>query len=330
MIAASIAVGVAAALTWLMLRLGHRSALLAIPNARSSHVTPTPTLGGVAIVAPVLGWAAVHMGEPLALVVVCSGGMLALLGLFDDLYDLPARLRLPVQLVAVAFAVHGLPLPATLTLAPFGIDTPWLVALGAFVLLLWLVNLYNFMDGIDGLAAAQTICFCAAVLLLARPADAAPAAQLAWVVGGASLGFLLFNWAPARIFMGDVASGLLGALCGVLALSLDASRQLPLVASLILLAGFWFDASYTLCVRIATGQQFAAAHRSHLYQIFARRIGHARTTGMFIGYFWLWLVPLAWASVLTPAGTLLWIALALLPLAVASVALRAGLPEQRR
>lgn len=324
---APLAFVVAAGLTWVMIGIARRRTWLAMPNARSSHVAPTPTLGGVAIAVPVLGWAAFNAASPLALAILGSGGLLALLGIVDDLHELPARLRLPLQVAAVLFALWQLPLPAVLALPPLVVAAPWAIALGAFLLLLWMINLYNFMDGIDGLAAAQCVCFCAATLLLGA-SDAT--AQLAWIAGAAALGFLPFNWAPAKIFMGDAASGMLGALCGALALALAAAQQLPLVASLILLAGFWFDASYTLCVRIVTGQQFAAAHRSHLYQIVAQRIGHGRTTLMFIGYFCLCLTPLAAASARWPALTFGWLALAVLPLAVASVRLRAGLPGTAR
>jgi Fuc2NAc and GlcNAc transferase len=327
MIAAALAFAVATGLTWAMIGIARRRTWLAMPNARSSHVAPTPTLGGIAIAVPVLGWAALNLASPLALAVLGSGGVLVLLGIADDLYELPAQLRLPLQVVAVLFALWQLPVPVVLALPPLVIAAPWAILVMAFLLLLWMINLYNFMDGIDGLAAAQCVCFCAATLLLGA-ADAS--AQLASIAGAAALGFLLFNWAPARIFMGDAASGLLGALCGSLALTLAAAQQLPLVASLILLAGFWFDASYTLCVRIVTGQQFAVAHRSHLYQIIARRIGHGRTTLMFIGYFCLWLTPLAAASVRWPSLTFGWLALAVLPLAVACVCLRSGLPETER
>jgi glycosyltransferase WbpL len=327
MIAAPLAFAVAAGLTWAMIGIARRRAWLALPNSRSSHVAPTPTLGGIAIAVPVLGWAALNAASPLALAILGSGGLLALVGIVDDLYELPARLRLPLQVAAVLFALWQLPLPDVLVLPPLAVATSWAILLVAFLLLLWMINLYNFMDGIDGLAAAQCVCFCAATLLLGA-ADAG--ARLAAVAGAASLGFLLFNWAPARIFMGDAASGLLGALCGSLALALAAVQQLPLVASLILLAAFWFDASYTLCVRIVTGQQFAVAHRSHLYQIVARRIGHGRTTLMFIGYFCLWLTPLAAASGRWPSLTFTWLAFAVLPLAVACVRLRAGLPETAR
>jgi len=187
------------------------------------------------------------------------------------------------------------------------------------------VNLYNFMDGIDGLATSQCMVYCAGVLLIGHPV--AFTSELLWVLLGSAAGFLWFNRSPARIFMGDVGSGLLGLLVAILGLTLDARHQMPLIASLILLAGFWFDATYTLCVRIATGQKFASAHRSHLYQKCAQRFGHGRTTSMFAGFAVVWLLPLSWVCIAFPRWSLLWLAIAVMPLSAASVRMGAGREE---
>jgi Fuc2NAc and GlcNAc transferase len=307
----------AAVLTWLLIGLARRHALLALPNTRSSHMVPTPTLGGIAIALPIFAWALWRLGaDPLCLVVLASGGLLTVLGGVDDVRDLSTRLRFPIHCIAVAFAVW--------MLAPQDLSAA--LTASAFLALLWSVNLYNFMDGIDGLAASQCVCFCAGVLLLGSAQGMAN--ELLWVSCGAAFGFLLFNWAPARIFMGDVASGLLGLLVGTVAVKLDWDRQMPLIASLLLLAGFWFDASYTLCVRIATGQRFVSAHRSHLYQRVARRIGHGRATTMFIGFFLVWLMPLAWACIHAPQWQALWFTAGVAPLALGCVGLRAGFPDR--
>jgi Fuc2NAc and GlcNAc transferase len=326
LIPAVIAAALTAVLTRALIGIARRRSLLAMPNERSSHSVPTPTLGGIAIAVSVFAWAAYRFGaDPICTVVIGSGGLLVALGLIDDLHDLSARARLPVQLVAVAFAVWLLPVPELLTIPPVTIETTCLIVAVELLVLLWFVNLYNFMDGIDGIAAAQCACYCGGVLVLSQPL--APVGELLWVLLGSALGFLYFNRAPARIFMGDVASGLLGLLVAVLALTLDADRQLPLIASLILLTGFWFDATYTLCVRIASGQRFAAAHRSHLYQKYARSLGHGRTTSMFICYVVVWLMPLAWVSMRMPRWSLVWLAVAVAPLFIACVRMRAGFPD---
>jgi Fuc2NAc and GlcNAc transferase len=317
---------VAALLTRVLIGVARRGSILAVPNERSSHSIPTPTMGGAAIVLPVLIWSGYRLGQdPLCWSIVLGGGILALLGLADDLRDLSARVRVPIQCLAVAIALTTVPLAIPLVVAPFTIEPRWLVAALDFVIVLWIVNLYNFMDGIDGLAASQCVVFCAGVLSIGHPA--AFVQEFLWVLLGATAGFLWFNRPPARIFMGDVGVGLLGLVVGIVSLTLDARHQMPLIASMILLAGFWFDATYTLCVRIATGQKFASAHRSHLYQRCAARLGHARTTSMFIGYAIVWLMPLAWSCVRAPAWGFAWLVAAVAPLCVAAVHMRAGLPD---
>ena len=305
-----------------------RKGWLVAPNARSSHTRPTPGIGGIAFVVPVLAWCTFTAidGDRFALVLALGGGALALLGLVDDLVTLSARLRMPVHVAAVALALWLLPLPERLAIEPIVVAVPWLVAAIVGLGMLWVVNLYNFMDGIDGFAAMQCLVFCAGALLLAREPDPALVSLLVVVIG-ATLGFLWFNWAPARIFMGDVGSGFLGFLIGAVALVLDASGELPFVATMLLLTGFWFDATYTLCVRILTRQRFAEPHRSHLYQKLALRIGHANATLVLAAYTGCWLLPLAWLCIVDASRQWLWVIAAALPMFVSCARFRSGLPE---
>jgi len=327
-LAVGAAVG-AAALARLLIAFAWRRSILAMPNQRSSHILPTPTLGGVAIVVPVLALAAFRLGEdPLCWAVFGGGGMLAVLGVFDDLRDLPARVRFPIQCCAVGVALWAVPVAIPLILPPISIDVVWLIVCFDFLLLLWMVNLYNFMDGIDGIAASQCLIYCLGVLWIGQPAEFVD--ELVWVLLGSSVGFMWFNRAPARLFMGDVGSGLLGLLVGIVALALDQRRQMPLISSLILLAGFWFDATYTLCVRIATDPDFTSAHRSHLYQKCAQLFGHGRTTAMFTLFAVVWLMPLAWLVVAVPRGAFVWLIFAITPLLIGCVRLRAGHPHAAR
>jgi Fuc2NAc and GlcNAc transferase len=304
-------------LEWLVLRLVRHYQLLAIPNARSSHVDATPTLGGIAIVLTVCGYllSQVSAGVDPAVGLLLGGGLLAIVGFGDDIRDLSALVRLACQVVAVALVLVYLSTGWSW----------WLLGLVAF-LLVWQVNLYNFMDGIDGIAGAQVLVFCTGVTLVT---GGVPGwlGELVWLLLGSALGFLAFNWPPAKIFMGDVGSGFLGLVLGFLVVTLAEETFLPLVASLILLAGFWFDASYTLCVRIVTGQNFLSAHRSHIYQKLAMVTGHRATTAAFLLFGALWLVPLAWVSTMWPDWSLVCLAAAVLPLAVAAVRLRAGQPD---
>jgi Fuc2NAc and GlcNAc transferase len=303
-----------------LLRLAPRFELIAHPNARSSHRSATPTVGGIAIVIPIfvaLAAGAIAAGidggvdavnEPLLGSVV----LLAAIGFLDDLRELGAGLRLCLQTIAVLLFLYG----ADLGLAGF-----WQAVIG--LLLLWHINLYNFMDGIDGIAAIQTLFFCIGSLLLTGGVSG-DTGLLIWTISGATLGFLAFNWPPARIFMGDVGSLVLGLIIGALVIELHRTGGQPFPASIILLTGFWFDASYTLCIRVFTGQPFARAHRSHLYQRLSDRIGHLGTTLLFALTGLVWLLPLAWLSVGHPAWSPACIAVATLPYLAGAVFLRAG------
>ncbi len=291
-------------LVGLTLQLVGRPHLMAMPNARSSHTEPTPTMGGVGVVLVVLaylGWLAT-LEPTFAGGWIVAMGALGVVGLWDDLRDLGSRLRLLFQFAAAAVVLW------TLDLLDGGVLT--------FILLMgvvWFVNLYNFMDGIDGIAGAQCLTFCLGAQLISGGVAGWPG-DILWLLSGAILGFMAFNWPPARIFMGDVGSNFVGLLVAALALHLWQAGWLPLVGTLILLAVFWFDATYTLCVRIVTQQEFAQAHRSHLYQRLALRFGHLWTTVAFLVFSLIWLVPLAWVAVQFPDMSWWALGLSVLPL----------------
>ncbi len=289
-----------------------RLGLMATPNARSSHEVETPTGGGLGIVVALLAWFAwaARFGEGLpASVLLVAGGVVAIVGLLDDLSDLSRSIRLACQVGATGLCVA------------WAFHTSIWFDLALVVLAVWFVNLYNFMDGIDGLAASQGAAFALGVLVMG---DANLASGTLLVLLGACAGFLCLNWAPARVFMGDVCSGFLGLVVFVLALWLHTTGEFHIAASAIVLAVFWFDATWTLCVRIVTGQRFMEAHRSHLYQIISRRLGHGATAALFWAYWALWLLPLAWAVGAWPKLAPVAVALAGVPLAIASVRFRAG------
>lgn len=326
---------------WLRIGLGGR--LVALPNDRSSHHQPTPTGGGLVMVAVLtsvllafsiagVGWAGWLAG---------GGLVIAAMGLADDVWELSARLRLLVQAIVVGVLLWSADaIPASQLGWPGLLPTP-VVGLLWTLAIVWFINLFNFMDGIDGLAALQSGGYCLAALFFML-GDAGWYTSLLWAGVATSLGFAVFNVAPARIFMGDAGSAYWGLLLAILALQLANLGALPLVASLILLSAFWFDATYTLGVRILTSQRFAQAHRSHLYQRLADRFGHGRTTLGYLGFMVGWQWPLTYWSMsnympLSPAQSgyvpgrgldlhLWWlVVLACLPLALGCVLLRAGL-----
>lgn len=320
----AVAFGIAA----LMLAGPERLRIYAHPNVRSFHARPTPTSGGLAFVVPITGfliWLA-SQGAGAAGAIAAGGTALALVGLCDDRWELSKSVRFMVQLLA-AGAVAWAVLHPVSQMAP---AAGWLVVLVALALT-WQVNLYNFMDGIDGLAATQALFYAVGAHVVAGGVPAWPG-DLLWLVAGSSLGFLAINWPPARLFMGDVGSYFLGLLTGALAVLLWRQSLLELPVSLILLSGFWFDATYTLIVRASTRQAFTQPHRTHLYQKIAAKRGHLWTTVCYLVYGAFWLLPLSWLCARLGTGNLswdlLWVLPAVTPTAIAAAYLRAGRPER--
>ncbi|MDD9963370.1 MAG: hypothetical protein OXU70_14900 [Gammaproteobacteria bacterium] len=300
-----------------LLFLAPKRGWVAEPNRRGFHAKPTPTLGGLGFALPILAWLGwLATQEPRFAGLTLAVGSVGLIGLIDDLRELGWPPRLAVHCLAAALALWAL--------AP---SWPPVMLAVALVLAVWHTNLFNFMDGIDGLAGSACLFFCLAVQFLS---GGAPGwlGDLLWVTAGGTLGFLTFNWPAARIFMGDVGSLCLGLLLAAITVGLIDQGILSAAACLILLTGLWFDTTYTLCVRIATRQRFTEAHRSHLYQKIVARRGQLWTTSAFLGFCLLWLLPLAWLAQTRPAYGWPWLLAAALPLAVAAPLLRAGLPER--
>jgi Fuc2NAc and GlcNAc transferase len=277
-----------------------RRGMVDLPGPRSSHARATPRGGGLAVAAA-LGvtlavLAAAELSRAEAAAVAGCAAAFALLGLADDRAPLPARWRLAAQavaagaLVAVTGGFDRLPLPA-----PLDFSTG---ALGAGAAALWIVavaNFYNFLDGIDGLAALQGLVTGAGIALMAwDPFAAACAAALA----GGCAAFLCFNWPPARIFLGDVGSLLLGfafAALPLLAPPADRPRALFFVAVSLWL--FLSDAVLTLLRRLLRGAPVTEPHREHLYQRLVRAGASHRAVTLGLG---------TGAAVLTAAAAAAW------------------------
>jgi UDP-N-acetylmuramyl pentapeptide phosphotransferase/UDP-N-acetylglucosamine-1-phosphate transferase len=228
------------------------------PNDRSSHSVPTPRGGGLGIVpVALLVWLLFADYRPWVLLI--GAVILLLLSLLDDRRGLSALTRLIVQAGIVLAFVLTLPLPASPLLpAP-------LISLAASFALLWFVNLYNFMDGIDGITGVETISLGLGIALVASFADNAQILVIpALALAGSGLGFLVWNWHPAKVFLGDSGSIPLGLLAGglLLCLALMGFWQ----AALILPAYYLADASLTLGRRLLAGEKIWKAHRQHFYQ----------------------------------------------------------------
>jgi UDP-N-acetylmuramyl pentapeptide phosphotransferase/UDP-N-acetylglucosamine-1-phosphate transferase len=247
------------------------------PNERSSHHVPTPRGGGVSVIGSVLiSWivlAYAGFAPPSVMRISLGAALLAVVSGIDDLRGLSPMPRLLVQGAAVAIGLSALPG----TQNPLeGWVGPAVYFSGVGLLWVWWINLFNFMDGIDGLAGGQTAAIAAGVLLLAGfggGGDLGLALLAASVIGAAG-GFLVWNWSPARIFLGDVGSAPLGYLVGFLLLDLAVNGFWKI--ALILPLYFLADATVTLGRRLLRGERFWQAHREHYYQQAVRRgLGHA-------------------------------------------------------
>lgn len=322
-----------ALLTGYVQRRSERLRLLDIPNERSSHTRPVPRTGGIAIAAVILASIAVLaatdvVSAQLEWAILPAGFLIAAVGVVDDLWRVPAWIRLLVHMISVGWflAISGGP-------PDFGIGwferselLRWVVTFVGFV---WLLNLFNFMDGIDGLAASEAVFVPLALVVLAYWHDATGhSLTMPVIVAAAPLGFLRWNWPPARVFMGDAGSGLLGFMMGALVVLAEEDWGLSLGVSLILLGVFIVDSTTTLVRRMLRGDKWYSAHRLHAYQQLSRRLGShkAATTALMLVNV-LWLLPLAFFAAEWPQWSALFVAVALLPLLGAALWLGAGRAE---
>jgi UDP-N-acetylmuramyl pentapeptide phosphotransferase/UDP-N-acetylglucosamine-1-phosphate transferase len=254
-----------------------RRKILDIPNERSSHVTPTPRGGGLIIVLVCLSFYAVYTIFPAA---EFSGGyfagavLIALISWFDDIKSISSAARFLVHAVAAGLAIFSLGWwqPQTTGAQPlFGEPvTSWFGAAVTLLWIIWLTNAYNFMDGIDGIAGTQGLTAGIGWLLIGIFFNLEVTSFFGGALAAANLGFLLHNWQPAKIFMGDVGSAFQGytfAVMPLIALKEAPVNQTPLMAAAVFLVWmFVFDTLFTFSRRVARGEKFWRAHRSHLYQ----------------------------------------------------------------
>jgi Fuc2NAc and GlcNAc transferase len=257
--------------TALVRRYSIARSILDVPNHRSSHSIPTPRGGGIAMGAVLLGGilcarAVGVLGANVTAALLGGGAIVAAIGWWDDHAAVPARYRVIAHFAAAVWSVAWLGGFPTLAI---GAEAHHLGAVGSVLAVLgtvWCVNFYNFMDGIDGIAATTALVVAAFGTLLLLQAGDVALALVATLVAGTSLGFLAWNWPPARIFMGDVGSGLLGFMFATLALSSERRGGPPLVVWVLLLGVFVVDATVTLGRRVLHGDRWYDAHRSHAYQ----------------------------------------------------------------
>ncbi|MGR3963259.1 glycosyltransferase family 4 protein [Pseudomonas sp. 910_23] len=319
--------------TGLLRRYALQRNVLDIPNSRSSHSVPTPRGGGLAIV---LGFL-ISLGlmrsfdlidNAFFLASFLAGITVAALGFLDDHGHIPARWRLLGHFLSAIWAVYwigGLP---SVTIFGLHVNLGWIGGALAVLYAVWMLNLYNFMDGIDGLASAEAICACSS------------AALIYWILGYeellwppiylalATAGFFYWNFPKARIFMGDAGSGFLGITLAIISLKAASFSSTLLWVWLILLGVFIVDATFTLMRRLLRGEKVYEAHRSHAYQYASRRFNaHVPVTLCVILINLVWLAPIAWLVAFDRIDGAVGMLIAYVPLVVVALKFKAGVKE---
>lgn len=318
-------------ITWYVRIVAVRRGQLDHPSQRSSHTVPTPRGGGLAIVVAhflaltvlrICGY--ITAQELIAL--IGGGAAVALVGFMDDRKSVAATVRILVHFSAAIFVVAligGVPISGV---ADGGAGAPWIGQIVGIVGITWAINLFNFMDGIDGIAGAEAVFVsaAAAAMIFVLSGDVGLTGSFG-SLGLASLGFLVWNWPPARIFMGDVGSGFLGFMLAAMAILVSHRIVFAVQAWPILGGVFLVDASVTLIRRMARGDRWYEAHRMHAYQHLARAFGgHLAVTLAVCAVNVCWLLPWAWWAATHPPAATLCLTAALLPLVFGAVWAGAG------
>ena len=328
LIAAALGALTSLLVTFAVMRGAGRLGLVQQPNARSSHRVPTPGGGGLGIVA---GGVVVAVPTALALPhvavpVLLAGLLLALIGYWDDRRPIPARYRLGAHVLLTGAVVAIIPFEGLAASLPLPYAELLLLLALTLAGALW-INLFNFMDGIDGLAGSEAVFILlgSAFLAVLDYPQIIAYPPFWWMLGlaAATLGFLVLNWPPARIFMGDVGSTYLGLMTAFFAMVGIVGQWFSPWQWLILAALFLVDSLTTLLRRLLRRERVWQAHRSHAYQALQRRFGtHLKATGLYLGINLLLLWPAAWLAGQWPEQG--WVATLLVYALLVPAALLAG------
>jgi Fuc2NAc and GlcNAc transferase len=310
----------------------HRFSKMDIPNERSSHQTPTPRGGGLSFVATsIVGFLLLALNSTLdrvdLLALCCAGMIVAIAGHLDDRQKISgATIRLVLHAISAIVLIVGIGFPSQILLFDQTINTGIVGSILGVIYLMWLLNLFNFMDGTDGIAASEAIFVCLAGAILNHHVLSGINHSAAAVVLAASIfGFLLYNWSPAEIFMGDVGSGYLGIAIGGLSLMAAKQQHEILWLWIILLGVFVSDATVTLIRRLLRKQKPHVAHRSHAYQHLAIRFdSHAKVSLFVLAINVAWLFPIAFLVANADIPAVTGVLVAYLPLIIAMYAIGAG------
>ncbi|MEN6328395.1 MAG: glycosyltransferase family 4 protein [Syntrophomonas sp.] len=259
-------------LTWLVRQYTLRKQILDIPNERSSHDVVTPRGGGLGFVIIFLfclcilwSMGLIELNNYLAL--VGGGVLIAVVGWTDDKNGLTQQVRSFFHFLAAAWAVYCLGGFSVINVGFTNLHLSWVGSIVAVIGTVWMINLYNFMDGVDGIAGTEAVSVAVMVGLLLLWQQSFSHAIVCFLLAASVMGFLIWNWPPAKIFMGDVGSGFLGYIFAVMAMWSEQSEAIPLIIWMLLLGVFVIDATVTLVKRMRKGEKLYEAHRSHVYQL---------------------------------------------------------------
>lgn len=250
-------------LTFLVKVIAKKKLLIDIPNERSSHVTPTPRGGGLAIA---ISWFAGiiylkiigNIDENLFYALL-SGVLISSISFLDDIYTLKSLPRIIIHVISTIIALYFIGGLNKIDLGFFSIENKILLNILALVGIIWFINLFNFIDGIDGHSSSGTLFISLALFFFVKD-------TVLLTLAASVLGFLPWNWQKAKIFMGDIGSTLLGFTIAVLLIYYNNNEQFSIVNGLIITAVFWFDATFTLIRRFLNKENIGQAHRKHAYQ----------------------------------------------------------------
>ncbi|MBS1156630.1 MAG: glycosyl transferase [Proteobacteria bacterium] len=322
-------------LTWALRRYALARSLMDIPNERSSHKIPTPRGGGVAIVVSFLLTlvylffnSSISYSDFYAF--IGAGALIAVIGFIDDHGHVSARWRLLGHFTAAAWLLAWFGKIPIFSIVGIQVDLGWSAYVLFALYLVWLLNLYNFMDGIDGIASIEGVTTCLAGVFLAVLCDLPMSVWIfPLILSAAMMGFLIWNFPPAKIFMGDAGSGFLGLTIAGISIQMSIHANQLFWSWVILLGVFVVDATTTLLRRVLRGEKFYEAHRSHAYQYVSRKLGAHRPVSLSVAAInLLWLLPLAWFVAKGLLDGVLGCLVAYAPLVFLAFQFKAGTREQ--
>ncbi|MFT0212582.1 glycosyltransferase family 4 protein [Pseudomonas sp. F1_0610] len=321
--------------TYGLRRLALAKSIIDIPNERSSHTVATPRGGGVAIVLSFIGALFVlflfdFLLFNLFIALLGAGVLLAVIGFLDDLGHVAARWRLLGHFSAAIWGLYWLQGFPPLIILGMSLDLSWAGYILAAVYSVWLLNLYNFMDGIDGLASIEAMTSCLSMAFLYWLLEFQDSAVLLIALASSVLGFLVWNFPPAKIFMGDAGSGFLGIILALLSIQGAWLSANFFWCWIIVLGVFIVDATFTLLHRLWRKEKVYEAHRSHAYQYAARQFNsHKKVTLAVLLINLFWLLPLALVVGLGYLDGMLTTLIAYIPLISLAVYFKAGVVEKK-